>query len=647
MKKKIIIVILLFMVAIGSYLFLNNRNSIDDFYEYVNKEEIKKIELKDKNEISTFTIAKDEVDKDVDKIVEDLLKSNKNMSNFYNNIIDYDTRNKLGISPIKGYINKINSSSNIDELIKNAIDLEVELGIPFFSNVGVQNDLKDTSTNVVYLDAITFEFSSPCYYYNEDNYAAIEAYIKGAGVKTLKLYGYDKKEARNISNNINTMINNVCSNSLKEEDQTNYEKLYNKYTKEELKKLYSNLDIDYYLTKHGINNQKFYIVGDIENFKGFNAYLVNSNLNLLKEFFTLKILEMYGSVLSTDYLDISINLSNKIGGTTYTKDDYNKVYYDTIKSAFSNEIDEVYLTNYYDEENKEYITKMINEIIDYYKGNIKNYTWMSKETKNKAYEKLDKMTINVGGPDKISHYTDKYDVKSHKEGSNLVENMINMHKVSYDYMLEGLTKKHNDWLISSTTVNAYYNPLDNSINFPAALISLYDIKDDYYKNLGGIGMIIAHEITHALDSNGAKFDEKGNMNNWWTDKDLKKFNELTESVADYYSSYKVINGLYVNGKKTLGENIADLGALNAITNIAESKKATDKDYKIMYESFAKLWLNKSTDTYAKLILKMDNHSPAKIRVNATLSSTDKFYEVYNIKSNDKMYKSEKERVSIW
>ena len=645
--KKIIILVLLFIASIISFFFFKGGNTIDDYYEYINKKEIDKIDLKDKNEISTFTKAKDEVDKDVDKIVDELLKSNKNISNFYNNLIDYDTRNKLGLTPIKSYINKINNSNNINELTRNAIDIETELGIPFFSNVAIQNDLKDTDTNIVYLEPITFEFSSPCAYYNETNYDAIEAYIKGAGVRTLKLYGYEKQEARSISNKINSMINDVCKNSFNSEDQTNYEKLYNKYSKEELKKLYSNLDIEYYLTKHGINNQKFYIVEDIENFKGFNEYLTDSNIKLLKEYFILKILETYGSVLSTDYLEVTINLSNKIGGTNYTKDDYNKIYMDTIKSAFSDDIDEVYLKDYYDEENKEYITNMITEIINYYKGNIKNYTWMSDETKTSAYKKLDNMTINVGGPTEFSHYTNNYDVKSYKEGSNLVENMINMHKVSNEYMLRGLTEKQADWLISSTTVNAYYNPLDNSINFPAALVSLYDIKDDYYKNLGGIGMIIAHEITHALDSTGAKFDEKGNMNNWWTKEDLKKFNKLTSKVADYYSTYEVMNGLYVNGKKTLGENIADLGALNAITNIAESKNATDKDYKTMYSSFAKLWLNKSTDTYAKLILKMDEHSPAKIRVNATLSSTDKFYDVYNIRTNDKMYKSEKERVSIW
>ena len=207
--KKIIILVLLFIASIISFFFFKGGNTIDDYYEYINKKEIDKIDLKDKNEISTFTKAKDEVDKDVDKIVDELLKSNKNMSNFYNNLIDYDTRNKLGLTPIKSYINKINNSNNINELTRNAIDIETELGIPFFSNVSIQNDLKDTDTNIVYLEPITFEFSSPCAYYNETNYDAIEAYIKGAGVRTLKLYGYEKHEARSISNKINSMITDI------------------------------------------------------------------------------------------------------------------------------------------------------------------------------------------------------------------------------------------------------------------------------------------------------------------------------------------------------------------------------------------------------------------------------------------------------
>ena len=160
-------------------------------------------------------------------------------------------------------------------------------------------------------------------------------------------------------------------------------------------------------------------------------------------------------------------------------------------------------------------------------------------------------------------------------------------------------------------------------------------------------MVIAHEITHAFDSNGAKFDEYGNISNWWTTKDLKNYKKLQKKVINYYNKYEVIDGEYINGKRTVNENIADLGAVSCISNIAISKKASDKDIKKMYSSLAKMWASISNKEYEKLLLLQDTHSPSKYRVNATLSSTDLFYKTYNINLLNKMYIPKEKRVKIW
>ena len=212
-----------------------------------------------------------------------------------------------------------------------------------------------------------------------------------------------------------------------------------------------------------------------------------------------------------------------------------------------------------------------------------------------------------------------------------------------DFLIDNDKEEVN--LLNTYTVNAYYNPQNNSINFPCAA-KKFITSDNYYDKLGSIGMVIAHEITHAFDSNGRKFNEKGEYYDWWTQKDSKNFDELSEKIVNYYSNYSVL-GIPVDGKKTLGENIADLGALKCISSLAESHNATNEDYKRMYASYAKWTAYNMTKEYKKLLVTADTHSPNEVRVNAVLSSTDKFYEVYKINKNDKMYKPKEERVGIW
>ena len=200
---------------------------------------------------------------------------------------------------------------------------------------------------------------------------------------------------------------------------------------------------------------------------------------------------------------------------------------------------------------------------------------------------------------------------------------------------------------SPTVVNAYYNPLDNSINFPAALKELYKTNDDYYAILGSIGTIISHEITHAFDNNGAKFDENGNRVNWWNDEDYSKFEELQKEVSEYYSNFEVIDGIYVDGEKTVGENIADLGGFSFIVSMAREKGANRDDMKVFFSSYASLWASEYIDSYQKLLVLSDTHSPDRIRVNAVVSSIDYFYELYQIGPNDDMYIEPNKRVKLW
>ena len=272
-----------------------------------------------------------------------------------------------------------------------------------------------------------------------------------------------------------------------------------------------------------------------------------------------------------------------------------------------------------------------------------NKSWMDTETKTKAINKLNNIKINIGT-------TYSKDFSSYYEFNNnisLVKNIINLNKVATAKSYEMLDTNETYNALPDYTFNAYYDVTSNSINIlTGGAKSIKDINNKY-ENLGGIGFIIAHEISHAFDNNGSKFDENGLLNNWYTESSTKKYEELQKKVIEYYNKYEIIHNISNNGKRTIGENIADLAAMECITNILTNNNASKEDYQKTYESFAKIWSNnysKSTKVMQSLI---DTHSTNEIRVNSVLSSTNKFYEIYKIDSNDSMYIKPEERVNIW
>ena len=513
------------------------------------------------------------------------------------------------------------------------------------SNIG--NDFKDTSKKIVYFYPISFDFGVNADYYINEDYSRYLALIKQYRIKLLKLYGYDKNEAKEISNRINDLFTDIASNSKTSEELSNVDNLYNKINKDELQKIYTNLDINKYLKSLKIDNQEYYSIVDKGNYETLNKYLTNENLDLLKDYVKVKLLENLSQFTSIEYSKLISDFQNKIMGIEdeYDVEDDAVTY---VSNYFGKDIDKIYANKYFTKENKEFIENMINDILSYYEDNFNNIDWLSKETKEKAILKLKNMKVNVGYPEEFDNYSSLYNLKTYEDGSNLIENIININSVLNNYYLNRLKNDNNNsWDFSLTTVNAYYNPQDNSINFPAALVEMYDLKNSYYENLGSIGFIIAHEITHAFDNNGSLFDENGNRADWWTKEENEKFKNVQNEVIEYYNNFEVLNGIYVNGKKTVGENIADLGAINCIVNISKKKGASNEDYEKLFSSYAKFWASEYLDSYTKILILEDTHSPDKIRVNAVLSSNDKFYEIYNIKKSDDMFINKEDRVKVW
>ena len=637
--KKYILYAIIFVVAIIAAFIYLNKNYIDNYYEYINKETVK-----DKEDgWSYIDDINKEISNDANNIVKEIINNpttseEKNIKEFYNEYLNIEFRNKNGLKDLELYIDKINKTTNINDFITEAIKLEKELSIELLMSKSIMKDFK-TGKNILYITPIPMDYGYSSDYYSNETLTTVKNNFKLYNNKLLREYGYTAGEALDITNQIDDFYTNLANNSLKQDDLLNTEKYYNIIDKSALSKIYTNLDINKYFNELGLSKIDKLSLVDEKSYQELNKYLTNNNLSLWKNISTIKILQTYAEYTTENYETIFTKLNKNLLGKEYTREE---TAYDLIKQIYPNEISKNYNNKYLSDDTKNYISNLTNEIIKEYEDMI-NTSWMDNETKSKAVTKLNNIKINIG-TSYIKDLSSYYDFDSN---ISLVKNIINLNKVVRAASYEMLDTTTTTNALPDYTFNAYYDVTSNSINILTGSTKVIKDINNKYENLGSIGFIIAHEISHAFDNNGSKFDENGFLSNWYTTSSQEKYQEIQNKVIDYYNNYEIIHNVSNNGTRTIGENIADLGAMECITNILIRNNANKKDYQTTYESFAKVWANnysKSTKVLQSLI---DTHSPNEIRVNGVLSSTERFYETYKIDSKDLMYIEPEKRVNIW
>ncbi|MBP3445093.1 MAG: M13 family metallopeptidase [Bacilli bacterium] len=637
-KKYILYAIIFVVTIIAAFIYLN-KNYIDNYYEYINKETIK-----DKEDgWSYIDDINKEISNDANNIVKEIINNpttseEKNIKELYNEYLNIEFRNKNGLKDLELYIDKINKTTNINDFITEAIKLEKGLSIELLMSKSIMKDFK-TGKNILYITPIPMDYGYSSDYYSNETLTTVKNNFKLYNNKLLREYGYTDGEALDITNQIDDFYTNLANNSLKQDDLLNTEKYYNIIDKSALSKIYTNLDINKYFNELGLSKIDKLSLVDEKSYQELNKYLTNNNLSLWKNIATIKILQTYAEYTTENYETIFTKINKNLLGKEYTREE---TAYDLIKQIYPNEISKNYNNKYLSDDTKNYISNLTNEIIKEYEDMI-NTSWMDNETKSKAVTKLNNIKINIG-TSYIKDLSSYYDFNSN---ISLVKNIINLNKVVRAASYEMLDTTTTTNALPDYTFNAYYDVTSNSINILTGSIKVMKDINNKYENLGSIGFIIAHEISHAFDNNGSKFDENGFLSNWYTTSSQEKYQEIQNKVIDYYNNYEIIHNVSNNGTRTIGENIADLGAMECITNILIKNNANKKDYQTTYESFAKVWANnysKSTKVLQSLI---DNHSPNEIRVNGVLSSTERFYETYKIDSKDLMYIEPEKRVNIW
>jgi putative endopeptidase len=300
---------------------------------------------------------------------------------------------------------------------------------------------------------------------------------------------------------------------------------------------------------------------------------------------------------------------------------------------------------------------LVKDLQQAFEDRLKENTWMSDSTKAKALEKLHAMHINVGYPDKWEDMEKFVDIR---EDQNLVENFIRIGQETRAAMFRKYWHQPVDktrMVCTPQTVNAFYHPLFNSINFPAAILQppFFDVNADYASNYGAIGVVMGHEMTHGFDDQGCQFDKDGNLKNWWTADDKTNYDARTKVIADWFSEQEAVPGLKVNGQKTLGENVSDNGGLKIAYRAYENRMKQEPLNTLegftpaqrFYLAYARVWACNSTPEYTAMLVNSDVHSPARIRVMAALPQIDTWYDAFGIKQGDKMFIPKEKRALVW
>ena len=639
----------------------------DDFFKYVNGTWLKNTEIPgDRIRWGSFDELRKKTDIDAMAILKDaskntMYKSNTDQGkavNFFKSILDTVGRNKAGINPLKPYLTKINAVKNVSDLQNLMMEMQPEGGIGFFGFY-IGADAKDSNKNVLYLGPGGLGLPDRDYYVSEDKDSKEkrEKYVTHVS-KMLQYIGDSKDVAATNAKKILAFETSMSQPRFDRVEARDDRKSYNPMTIAEIQKMVPAINWDKFMKTVGFNSVTNIIVSEPKYMQALQTILASNNIEDWKNYMRWSLLNGSSNSLSTDIETANWDFYSKTLGGAIKQRARDERALQSVNGNIGEALGKLYVEKKFPAEAKKKANDMIINVIKAYGARIKNLSWMSAETKVKAQEKLNKLTVKIGYPDKWKDYSALI-ILSPKEGGSYFQNDINISKWRFQKGIDKLTKPvdKTEWGMSPQTVNAYYNPSYNEIVFPAAILQppFYNYQADEAINYGGIGAVIGHEISHGFDDSGARYNADGNLIDWWTAEDLTKFNALTGSLADQYSALQPLPGTFVDGKFTLGENIGDLGGVNSAYDglklyLGNKKMPLIDGYtpeQRFFISWSTVWRSKSRDEALKNQEKTDPHSPGMYRAYVPLQNVDTFYEAFEIKENDKMFIASEKRVRIW
>ncbi|MBT8375455.1 MAG: M13 family metallopeptidase, partial [Bacteroidia bacterium] len=526
-----------------------------------------------------------------------------------------------------------------------------------FAGIGAGPDLNNSTMNTCWVAPGGLGLQRDYYLEQDEKNKEIRQKYKEHITKMLQYIDYTEEGAKAASDLILELETQLAEPRLDKVARRDIRNMNNPRTLKELQEMAPAISWKKMIDDMGVEKQiDTVMVMQPKYMVAMNAFLKSTSLEDIKTLMTWRTLDDAAQYLSPEIEKANWEFYGKTLNGSKAMRPAEERALGTVDGTVGEAIGQLYVQAKFPPEAKEKAEKMIDNIIKAFQIRIEKLDWMSPETKTKAIEKLDKFTVKIAYPDEWRDYSEM----QVKEGNTYAENML----AALDWQIQDNLNDINEpidkkrWGMSPQTVNAYFNPINNEIVFPAAILQppFYNFTADEAVNYGGIGAVIGHEISHAFDDSGARFDADGNVNNWWTAEDLVEFEKRGKALADQYSAIEVLDSVYINGPFTLGENIGDLGgvlgAYDGLQLFFEENGRPDKidgftPEQRFFMSWATVWRTLQRDDALRNQIMTDPHSPGQIRAIQPLKNIDAFYEAFDIKEGDAMYLPPEERVRIW
>lgn len=580
--------------------------------------------------------------------------ADQKVGDLYRSGMDSAAIDKAGLSPLNNEMAKIDAIKDPNTLLQYiATAYSQGNGQVFAFYVGP--DDKNVTQQICQFGQGGLGMPDRDYYFDKDERTAkIREAYKAYQVKLLGLMGEDDATATKDAADIFNLESALAAASMTRVEMRDPYKLYNKFSLDGFSKQTPGIDWKSMFAMMKVNGQDSCIVGMPKFFAEFSKQLKATPIEVWKKYLKFHTVNDMAPYLSSNIDAARFDFYGRTVRGQQTQTPRWKRVLNVVDGSVGELLGQMYVDKHFKPEAKQRMLELLKNLQDTYAERIKRLDWMSEGTKQKALAKLNTFIKKIGYPDKWRDYS-----KLEITGNDYVKNIMAASAFDYDYMIAKLGKPvdKTEWGMTPPTVNAYYNPAFNEIVFPAGILQypFFDMSADDAVNYGGIGGVIGHEMTHGFDDQGRQYDADGNLNDWWTADDAKKFNEKAAVVINQFNGYTVLDSVHVNGQLTLGENLADLGGIAIAYEAFKKTRQGQGNEKIdgftpdqrFFLSWAQVWRASTRDEEIASRIKTDPHSPNIWRCNSPLSNMPEFYQAFDIKPGDKMYRPDSLRAKVW
>jgi len=652
------------VAALTSGLILQNFDRTvrpqDDLYRFVNGTWLKNTEIPpDKSNYGAFTLLSDEAEKNLRVIVEEAAAANaaagsdqQLIGDYYSSFMDEAKAEQLGIKPLRPELDRIAAIQDRKQLLHylaraQLLMIDNPIGAQIFA------DAKNPDLNTLWVTQSGLGLPERDYYFSEEKrFVEIRAAYEKHIDNVFKLAG--RSDSAAVAKDLMAFETRIAKASWPAVKMRDIEALYNPVTVEDAEKATPGIDWSTWLTQMTLPGSGQLVLTQQDYFQEVGKAIDDVPLATWRDYLTLRTIDAFSPYLSKAFVDENFDFYQRtLSGTPQIKPRWKRALAE-LEGAVGDVLGKEYVKRHFPPEAKQRMDVLVANLLKAFDTSIDELAWMGPETKQEAHAKVRNFTVKIGYPTKWKDYTGLVTSKDDLVGNVLRAREVNVRR---ELAKAGQPVDKTEWGLTPQTVNAYYNPLANEIVFPAAILQppFFDMKADDAVNYGGIGAVIGHEISHGFDDQGRKFDGKGVLRDWWTDKDNELFMARANALVQQYNEFSPVAGMNVDGQLTLGENIGDLSGL-AVAHKAYQIALNGQPAPVLdgysggqrfYLGWGQIWARNYREDELRKRLKTDPHSPSEYRVNGILRNMPAFAEAFDVKAGDKLYLAPERAVRIW